>query len=294
MSRLLDALQRSQLHTALPGPVGLSDLPKAVESDLPNVLDSGLESVPSFNARVRPETRLEALTTPQGFAAEQFRALAARLQHLAELRRLKTILVTSESFQEGKSLVSLNLAVTLAKRWGKKVLLMECDLRRPVLSDLLGLPPHLGISDWIRGKEQLTDCLCRIADLDLWLLPTGTCRDQPIEIVQSPRMRQLLGQVGEQFDWVLLDSAPLLVADSTILSRATDGTLLVARQECTRKKTLKRSLAGLVNVLGFVLNDAKGVHPREYEHYYSHARPRGNRAAQPSPSSTQIARDLAS
>lgn len=284
MSRLLDALNRSQKDAGIPGTIGLSGVPRVLGSDVSKSLDSELESVPSFTAGLRPQTRLEALTTPHGFAAEQFRALAARLQHLADVRGLKSILITSESFQEGKSLVCLNLAVTLAKRWGKKVLLMECDLRRPAVGDLLGIPHLAGVSDWVRENKPLMNCLCRIAEIDLWLLPAGTCCDQPLEIVQSPRLRDLLGQLGEQFDWILLDSAPLLVADSTILSRVTDGTLVVARQGCTRKKTLKRSLAGLDKVLGFVLNDAKNAPPHDYEHYYSQPKPRGGNHVAAGPS----------
>ncbi|HEX8817036.1 MAG TPA: CpsD/CapB family tyrosine-protein kinase [Terriglobales bacterium] len=223
-----------------------------------------------------PESRLEALTTPGSFAAEQFRALAARLHHLAERRTLKTILVTSDSFQEGKTLICLNLAVTLARRSARKILLIEADLRKPALMSTLGVQPLPGLSDWVQGNQPLVNFTHQLAGLNLWTLPAGAPCEHPLEIVQSPRMRDLIDEVREQFDWVVVDSAPLLVTDANILSRLVDGTLIVARQEYTRRKRLQQSMKGIENPLGFVLNDASAADPGGYHHYYSPAKINGN------------------
>jgi protein-tyrosine kinase len=273
MSRILDALKRSNEETTPEGSTPMADA--LVRPGGPTLV--GLDSVPSVQPALTPLSRIEALSNPNNFGAEQFRVLGARLQHLAQTRSLKTLLVTSASFQEGKSLVSLNLAITLARRAGKKVLLVEGDLRKPALCQMLGLPPLRGVSDWVQSDEPFTNFLCRVADLDLWLLPAGGSCAQPLEAIQSPRLRELPTQAAGHFDWIVIDSAPLLVADSSILSRLADGTLVVVRQERTQKKGLQKSLASLERVLGFVLNDAASMDPNGYHHYYMPARTNGSR-----------------
>jgi capsular exopolysaccharide synthesis family protein len=273
MSRILDALDRSKEETASESSTPMADMFAG-----PGIASiGGLSSVASVQPEVTPLSRLEAFSNPYDFAAEQFRVLGARLQHLAETRSLKTLLVTSASFQEGKSLVCLNLAVTLARRAGKKVLLVEGDLRKPALCQRLGLPPLRGISHWVQGDQPLTNFLYRVAELDIWFLPGGESCAQPLEAIQSPRMRDLPSQAARLFDWIVIDSAPLLVADSSILSRLADGALVVVRQGVTQKRRLQKSLASVEKVLGFVLNDAT-MDPHEYDHYYTPPGTNGNGA----------------
>jgi protein-tyrosine kinase len=284
MSRLLDALDRSHEETTSEGSTPMAEMHVGPGGPPP----AGLGSVPSVQPVVSPQSRIEALTNPYGFAAEQFRVLGARLQHLAETRSLKTLLVTSASFQEGKSLICLNLAVTLARRGGKKVLLVEGDLRKPAVCQMLGLPPLRGVSDWVQSNEPFTNFLCRVSGLDLWLLPAGESCAQPLEVIQSPRLREFPIQAGRYFDWIVIDSAPLLVADSDILSRLADGTLVVVRQESTEKKRLQKSLASVERVLGFVLNDAASMDPHGYDQYYTPARTNGNGDGRKAPSETPL------
>jgi len=279
MSRILNTIRQ------LP-----KEAPCEISSSMADVLDEpsippleALGSVSSVQPVVVPQSRIEAFTHPNDFAAEQFRVLGTRLQHLAEMRALKTLLVTSASFREGKSLVSLNLAVTLAQRAGKKVLLVEGDLRKPALCNMLGLPPLRGLSDWAQSEEPLTNFLCRVNDLDLWLLPAGESCDHPLAAIQSQRLRELPTHAAKHFDWIVIDSSPLLVADASILSRLADGTLVVVRQENTQKKSLQKSLASLERVLGFVLNDATSIDPRAYDQYYRPARTNGNGTGRKTP-----------
>ena len=278
MSRVFDALQRAQQET-LPGSAPATSAVELLGRS--EALSPGVASVPSFRPVIPPESRIEAFTNPDSFAAEQFRVLGARLRHVAETRPLKAVLLTSASFQEGKSLVCLNLAVTLAKRAHMRVLVVEGDVRKPALSNMLGLPRLRGLSDWIACKEPLTNFICRITDLDLWLLPAGNSCSQPLELVQSPRMRELVSQTREEFDWVLMDSAPLLVSDASILSRLADGTLVVVRQERTHKRVLQRSLGAVEKLLGFVLNDCATRDPRGYEQHYPQGATNGNGASRP-------------
>jgi protein-tyrosine kinase len=279
MSRLLSALHLSaeevsckefSLEEVVLEEMPVEDEPAPLRRDLPL---NGLSSVFSVQPSICPDSRLEALTNPGDFAAEQFRVLGARLEHLAETRSLKTLLVTSTSFREGKSLVSLNLAISLAQRSGKKVLLVEGDLRKPALCNMLGLPRLRGFSDWLHNEQPLTEFLCRLAGMDLWLLPAGETCDRPLSDAQSARLNELPKQADKHFDWIVIDSSPLLVADASVLSRVADGTLVVVRQGSTEKKALQRSLPSLERVLGFVFNDASSINPRDYKHYYSPAKP---------------------
>jgi capsular exopolysaccharide synthesis family protein len=278
MSRVFNALQRSQRET-VPGSIPAISAVELLGRSV--ALSPGVASVPSFRPVIPPESRIEAFTNPDSFAAEQFRVLGARLRHLSETGPLKAVLLTSASVQEGKSLVCLNLAVTLAKRAHTRVLVVEGDVRKPALSNMLGLPRLRGLSDWIACKEPLTNFICRIADLDLWLLPAGASCGQPLELVQSPLMRELLSQTREEFDWVLIDSAPLLVSDASILSRLADGTLVVVRQERTQKRAVQKCLGAVDKVLGFVLNDCGSTSPRGYDQYYAQDMTHGNGASRP-------------
>ncbi|MGA8213711.1 MAG: CpsD/CapB family tyrosine-protein kinase [Candidatus Sulfotelmatobacter sp.] len=273
MSRILNAPRQSAGETASKV---LPPTDKVLTQPASTSLD-GLSSVSSIEPSIAQQSRVEALTHPNEFAAEQFRMLGARLRHLAETRLLKMLLVTSASFREGKSLVSLNLAITLAQRAGKKVLLVEADLRKPALCQMLGLPPLCGLSDWVQSDEPLTNFLRRVTDLNLWLLPAGESCAEPLSIIESLRLHDLPTQAGRQFDWIVIDSPPLLVTDASILSRMADGTLVVVRQECTQKKSLQKTLASLERVLGFVLNDATSVDPHGYYHYYTPPQNRGKR-----------------
>jgi len=280
MSRILNTLRQSSKDTTCPVPSPMDE----VFDDPGSPPVESLGSVSSVQPLIVPQSRIEAFTHPNDFAAEQFRMLGTRLQHLAETRALKTLLVTSASFREGKSLVSLNLAVTLAQRAGKKVLLVEGDLRKPALCQMLGLPPLRGLSDWAPSGEPIANFLCRLTDLDLWFLPAGESRAHPLAAIQSQRLRELPTQAAAHFDWIVIDSSPMLVADASILSRLADGTLIVVRQENTEKKSLQKSLASLERVLGFVLNDATSINPRGYDQYYRPARANGNGAGRKTPS----------
>ena len=120
-----------------------------------------------------PEQRLVALADPDSAGAEMFRVLSTRLAHMQNKRRLQKLLITSSVGDEGKSVVAVNLALTLARRPNARTLLIEADLRRPSASKLLTTASLRGISDWDEGKLALEDSLYRVNDLPLWFLSAG-------------------------------------------------------------------------------------------------------------------------
>jgi capsular exopolysaccharide synthesis family protein len=217
-----------------------------------------------------PEQRLVTLTEPNGTGAEMFRVLATRLAHMQNKRRLQKLLITSSVVDEGKSVVAVNLGLTLARRPDTRVLLIEADLRRPTAGALLSNSPLRGISEWNEGKLALEDALYQVRDMPLWMLAAGKPMNEPLPLLESERFQRMLDTVSANFDWVLLDATPMLpMADSTSLARLCDGVLVVVREGVTRKKILNKAIASLEKskLVGMVFNQASTLSVN-YEQYY--------------------------
>ncbi len=155
-----------------------------------------------------PEQRLVALTEPNGKGAEMFRVLATRLAHMQNKRRLQKLLITSSVGDEGKSVVAVNLALTLARRHDGRTLLIEADLRRPSASTLLTSSTLRGISDWDAGKLALEDSLYQVRELPLWFLSAGHGMEEPLPLLESDRFAKMLETISSNFDWVIARSLP--------------------------------------------------------------------------------------
>lgn len=209
---------------------------------------------------VRPvQNRLVSLTNPECPAAEAFRLLSVRLRHLRRDRTLRRLLITSSIPQEGKSLVSANLACTLASDRQHRTLVLEGDLRRPSLLQIFGADPVPGISEWLRGEAALAGCIYHLEEPGLWILPAGHAGSTPLELLQSRKLPALMDQLSSWFDWVIVDSPPVMpLADTSIWGRLTDGVLLVTRSGVTQKAALQRALDALEpkKIIGALLNSS--------------------------------------
>jgi capsular exopolysaccharide synthesis family protein len=201
---------------------------------------------------------------PRSREAEMFRGLRSELCFAAEGDRRKVIQITSPSPGDGKSVVAANLAVSLAQ-CGQNVLLVDCDLRRPTQHELFQLAQPEGLSTLLGGESELPDAVQSTAVGRLWVLPGGPLPANPAELLASARFAQLLELVRGQYDFVLLDSAPLLsVSDPAAIAARADGVLLVLRlTKEARALALgaQRKLAAVhARTLGVVVNgvDRKG------------------------------------
>jgi capsular exopolysaccharide synthesis family protein len=226
------------------------------------------QAFPSLDVSVAPDSRLVFFSHPESLAAEKFRFLAVRLRQIRQSRQLKKVLVTSTIPEEGKSLVSANLAGVLARR-KEKVLLIDGDLRRPVLAQNLGLGKLAGLTESLQGSTDSLSNIYRLNGPGFWIMPAGRPPENPLELMQSGRLSALFSQLTALFDWVIVDSPPLLpLADTTVWSRFTDGTLLVVREGKTEKKLLERALAVVKesDLIGVVLN---GCSDPVHDYYYS-------------------------
>lgn len=222
---------------------------------------------PSLQVAVTSSSRLVYFTEPDSLAAEKFRFLGVRLRQLRQNRSLKKVLITSTIPEEGKSLVSANLAGVLARR-KEKVLLIEGDMRRPTLAQQFGVGRLTGLAEWLQSGLQTPSNIYRLGGPGFWFMPAGDPPANPLELMQSGRLSLLMGQLTMLFDWIIVDSPPLLpLADTTVWARLTDGILLIAREGTTQRTPLERGLEVLKNtdLLGVVLN---GSSHSDHENYY--------------------------
>jgi capsular exopolysaccharide synthesis family protein len=226
----------------------------------------------SVQVRVSPDSRLVAFSNPNSLGAEKFRALVTRLDHLRKQREMKSLQVTSSVINEGKTLVAGNLAVTLAKYSGSKTLLIEGDLHRPTLAALFGLSELPGLSHWWSGSDaEPTQFVYKLDEMPLWILPAGKSCDRPSDILCSPRFANAFAQLASQFEWIVVDSTPMLpTVDANLWSRLVDGTLLVVREGVAPVKALKKGLQALdqPKLVGVVVNEVIGSDHISYNDRY--------------------------
>jgi len=212
-------------------------------------------------------TRLPSLLE-RGPAIEQFRSLRSRVHEARDIRPLKSILVSSGLPQEGKSFISANLAVSLARHKNSKVLLIDGDMRRYTLHELLGTESHPGLADYLAGKATIEQIMQRSEDTapqgtgnhvlsNLTFIPGGNGGDKAADLSGNARFGDLLRIAAPYFDWIIVDSSPVVpVSDGVNLARSCDGVLLVARAGVTKYTVAQRAASELraANILGFVLN----------------------------------------
>lgn len=207
---------------------------------------------------------------PKSIAAESYRTLRTNIQYSSFDNEYKVIVITSSEPGEGKSITSGNLALCLAQE-DKKVILIDCDLRKPSLHKKFKVSNLVGLSDVLIGKEDLTTATHR-HNKNLSLLTSGKIPPNPSEMLSSKAMESLLKILKDNFDYVILDTPPVqAVTDSQILSTKADGTILVIRAERTKKESVQNGINLLrkvnANIIGTVLNGIN-VSRNKYYYYY--------------------------
>ncbi len=230
-----------------------------------------LDHCPVLRVSIREDSRLVSLGKEGSLGAEKFRFLAVRLRQLRQSRPLKKVLITSSIPEEGKSTVAANLACTLGRRKPQKTLLLEGDLRRPNIAAQFGLSNLPGLCEWLSG-ETPTINIYRLEGLGVWLLPAGTTPQNPLELMQSGRLAALMEQLEGWFDWIVIDSPPVLpLADTSLWSRLADGILLVTRKGTTQKQQLQRGLETIEKskLLGALMNSSSNASHSDYYQRYS-------------------------
>lgn len=254
----------------------LEKTPKRQEGEAPP--DSGIP----------PEIRpfLVSILQPVSAVAESFRALRTNIEFLSLQRPLKVIAITSASITEGKTTTAINLALNIAQL-GKRVLLVEADLRKPFIHHVFGIPREPGLSEviienlpWSKAVRTVTDLMLgglgfeqitsapNIDKMDI--LTSGRPPLNPAEFLNSPRVTELLTTLKEEYEYVILDASPVLpITDAVILSSKCDSTIIVYRVGRIPRSALRRTKTLLenvqANVLGVVLTGLRAELSRDYE-----------------------------
>lgn len=201
-----------------------------------------------------------ALLQPESFVAEQFRNLRARIDSLAATQPVRSIGVTSALPGDGKTMAALGLAVVSSMGVGRRVLLIDCDLRRPMIHQALGLRPDAGLAELLCEGAGLEEAICRVDGASLDVLPVRGIPSNPSELLASDQMAEILGQLVASYDRVILDLPPALgVPDAKIVSELCDGLVLVVRAQSTPEADVAGAIDMLDRrrILGLVLNGAE-------------------------------------
>jgi capsular exopolysaccharide synthesis family protein len=275
MSRIFEALQKSESERSGGAFVGsslASEILEAAERELQEVAAPPplrQHAATSLPLSVPYGSHLVAITNKECLAAEKFRYLGVKLRQLQQTRTLKKIMITSTLPEEGKSMVSANLAATLARRQQQKVLLLDGDMRRPVLAQRMGHIGLEGLAEWlIHGSTPLPN-VYQMEGAGFSLLPAGNPPENPLELMQPDKLLSLLTRLSSQFDWIIIDSPPLLpLADASVWAKLADGLLMVVREGKSEKQYLQRGLDAIdhKSLIGVVINSSSNT---DHKNYYS-------------------------
>jgi protein-tyrosine kinase len=220
---------------------------------------------------------LVSLTAPASFAAEQYQGLRMTIEQLKRLRDVRLIAVTSPSAGDGKTVTAINLAGALARGSDARVLLIDADLRRPAIAARLGIGAETrGLVDAVADEHVgLDDIAHKIDGLNLNVVPAGVTRLPIHEVLRSPRLARILQTSRERYNFIILDTPPLLpVFDAALVAKLVDGLLVVVAANQTPRKLLAEALTQLdpSKVLGMVFNrDTKplfGYYDSSYRGYF--------------------------
>jgi capsular exopolysaccharide synthesis family protein len=211
---------------------------------------------------------LISLTSPKSPIAEQFRTVRTNIQFSIVDQEIQTIVVTSSGPAEGKSTTTANLAVVFAQQ-GKRVLLIDSDLRKPTVHYTFRHENHVGLSNVLTRQASLDEAVKTTDQDNLWVLTSGPIPPNPSEVLGSRGMQALLELAKNEYDVIIMDSPPILaVTDAHVLSNLADGVVLVVSSGKTEIESAKKAKELLssakAKILGVVLNNKK----QQDSHYY--------------------------
>lgn len=207
---------------------------------------------------------------PKSVAAEAYRSLRTNIQYSSFDKEYRTIVITSSNPGEGKSITAGNLALTLAEG-ESKVLLVDCDMRKPSVHKNFKVTNTHGLSDVLLQKQKVMDVAHNYKD-NLYIITSGKIPPNPAEMLASKSMTLFLEEMKKHFDYIVLDTPPTnAVADPQILSTKADGTLFVVRAGVTKKDDVQNSIATLkkvnANIIGTVLHAVENSKNKYYYYY---------------------------
>jgi len=269
MAKVYDALRRAEEDrkrllgdkSNRPTPLGVEPVgPAAERIDRKPVWKRGSEALtprPGTDGSAELNKRRIALLQPESYVAEQFRALRGRIDAIATQRPVTTIAVTSAFPGEGKTTCAINLAIVTGMSLGRRVLLVDCDLRRPKVHPSLGLKPEAGLAEVLEGASSIDEAIVSADGVALDVLPVCDRPVNPSELLGSSEMSRLIEEVSGRYDRVIIDTpAALGLPDAKAVSDLCDGTVMVVRADVTARSDLEAVLEILDSqrILGLLMN----------------------------------------
>jgi len=237
----------------------------------PFSLDAMLTRCPQLEWKPDEKTMLFFNGDDNARGTEEFRTLRSRLYHTREKMTLKKILVASALPKEGKSFTAANLAQVLVRQHGRRVLLIDADLRGPRLHLMLGTTAAPGLADYLQGGNDEFSIMQRGPMENLFFIPSGRKINDPSELVANGRLKFLLQRVEALFDWIIIDSPPAVpVSDAGVLAKACDGVLMVVRSNSTPVDMARRAREEFTDqaLVGVVLNGTNNETTPYTRYYY--------------------------
>ena len=270
MGKISDAFERHQRDKEIKVKSLFSDKPLSAVSEEPEI-PLIKKSLP-----IHVDPKVVMLSAPGSAEAENFKVLRTQLLFTDEEKRPRTIMVSSLLPGEGKTFVSINLAISFAQGIDEYVLLVDCDLRRPQIHEKLGYRNVDGLHEHLIGKRDLKDLIIKTQIDKLSILPAGKRPPNPAELLSSARMRTFLQEIKERYDdrLVIIDSGPAhITPESKVLGEYVDGIILVVMAGKAPRKEIQKAIDnfGKDKILGVVFNgyspSTKGSY-KYYEEYY--------------------------
>lgn len=212
---------------------------------------------------------------PKSVISEQFRTIRTNIKFSMPDEELKTVVITSASIKEGKSTTSTNIASVFAQE-GKKVLIVDCDMRKPTVHYTFSLKNVIGLSNLLTRQCTLEEAIQETDIEGLSVITSGPIPPNPAELLASKQMMLVLEKLENEFDMIILDAPPVLpVTDAQILSNKCDATILVISAGETQKNAILKAKELLehskANIIGVIMNNVKLKKNQYYYHYYGEA-----------------------
>jgi capsular exopolysaccharide synthesis family protein len=246
------------------------------------VADRGtcVQPVYRFDEAVRHKIVSSRDTSP--LSVEQYRRLAATLHGLQVSSGLRTVMVSSALPRDGKTLTTTNLALTLSESYGRRVLLIDADLRRPSIHEVFGLDNKTGLAEGL-GTDASGSLPVTEVSPTLTVLTAGTPDRRPMAGLTSERMAAILKEAASRFDWVLLDTPPIgLISDAQLLAALVDGVVLVVGAGSTDHAAVAKTVQtlGRERIIGVVLNRVEEEQLSQGSHYENYYLPSGSSSSE--------------
>ena len=260
-------------HTVSTPEPKLTATPALLPKDVPDLAARPEDKSFGSKIQIALDTGARLITnTADTVVAEYYRRLRTKILQQQATKSFRSLLVVSPSPQEGKTVTVLNLALSFASLPSFKVLVVDGDLRRGNIGKLLGMDDHAGLTNLLDGSAGLDDVALKCDDIPVHFVLRGNSKVPPAELLNSPQLGTQLRRMSEQFDLVLVDSAPVnLITDTQLLAGSCDAVLLVARAFSTTRKSLELALQDLTQcrIIGTVLNGGPRTKVyRGYKGYY--------------------------